>query len=102
VEDLCDAHLLAAERLLAGRGEGFEFFNLGNGGGVTVLEVIGAAREVTEVDFGYRVAPRRAGDPPVLVGSSAKAARVLGYRPQINRIQEIVATAWRAGSGRHR
>jgi UDP-glucose 4-epimerase len=98
VEDLCQAHLLAARRLLAGEGPetGFEFFNLGNGNGASVLQVIAAARAVTGVDIGYRIAGRRAGDPPVLVGSSAKATAVLGYRPEIPGIEEIVATAWRA------
>jgi UDP-glucose 4-epimerase len=98
VEDLCQAHLLAARRLLAGEGPetGFEFFNLGNGNGASVLQVIAAARAVTGIDIEYRVAGRRAGDPPVLVGSSAKATTVLGYRPEIPGIEEIVATAWRA------
>jgi UDP-glucose 4-epimerase len=98
VEDLCQAHLLAARRLLAGEGPeaGFEFFNLGNGDGASVLQVIAAARQVTGVNIGYRIAGRRAGDPPVLIGSSAKAAAALGYRPEIPSIVEIVATAWRA------
>jgi UDP-glucose 4-epimerase len=61
-----------------------------------VLRVIAAARAVTGAEIGYRIAGRRAGDPPVLVGSSAKAAAVLGYRPEIPTIEEIVATAWRA------
>ncbi len=98
VEDLCEAHLLAAERLLAphGAGRGFEALNLGNGAGSSVLEVIAAARHVTGVDFVYHVAGRRPGDPPVLVGSSARAAEVLGWRPALPRIEEIVASAWQA------
>ena len=102
VEDLCEAHLLAARRLLAGPapGRAFEFFNLGNGEGASVLQVIAAARAVTGVDLLHHVAGRRAGDPPVLVGSSAKAAAVLGYRPAIPGIGDIVASAWRARRAR--
>jgi UDP-glucose 4-epimerase len=96
VEDLCQAHLLAGERLLAGKGEGFEAFNLGNGEGVSVIKVIAAARAVTGVDIVYHVAGRRPGDPAVLVGSNQKASAVLGYRPEVHRIEEIVASAWRA------
>jgi UDP-glucose-4-epimerase GalE len=97
VDDLCGAHLLAAERLLRGGAvNGFDCFNLGNGAGSSVLQVIAAARAVTGVDFVYRVAGRRPGDPPVLVGSAAKAAEVLGWRPEIPHIAEIVETAWRA------
>jgi UDP-glucose-4-epimerase GalE len=98
VEDLCRAHLLAAQRLLSGRGPqgGFEAFNLGNGSGSSVLQVISAAREVTGADFTHRVSGRRPGDPPVLVGSSSRATEVLGWRPEIPRITDIVATAWHA------
>jgi UDP-glucose-4-epimerase GalE len=98
VEDLAAAHLLAAERLLAEHGapRGLECFNLGNGSGASVLEVIAAARAVTGVDFDHRLAARRPGDPPILVGSAAKAIEVLGYRPEIPGIEAIVATAWRA------
>ncbi|MFT3769000.1 MAG: UDP-glucose 4-epimerase GalE [Minicystis sp.] len=98
VEDLCQAHLLAGERIVADeRPEGvFEYYNLGNGNGASVLEVIAAARAVTGVDFLYKVAGRRAGDPPVLVGSSAKAAEVLGWKPAMPKIEDIVGTAWRA------
>ncbi len=97
VEDICEAHLLAAQRLLDGSaGRGFECFNLGNGEGTSVLQVIAAAREATGVDLVHRVSRRRQGDPPVLVGSSAKASAVLGYRPAIPRIEDIVGSAWRA------
>jgi UDP-glucose-4-epimerase GalE len=120
VEDLCQAHLLAAERLLSDAGQGgghprapgqggghprapgggFEAFNLGNGSGSSVLQVISAARAVTGADFTYRVSGRRPGDPPVLVGSAARATEVLGWRPEIARITDIVATAWRARQSR--
>ena len=98
VEDLCEAHLLAGERILANDGpsRGFDFFNLGNGEGWSVLQVIAAARTVTGADFVYHVKGRRAGDPPVLVGSAAKAVEVLGWQPEIPHIEAIVATAWKA------
>lgn len=98
VEDLASAHLLAAERILGDRADssGFEYFNLGNGTGSSVLEVIAAARKVTGIDFGFRLAARRPGDPPVLVGSAAKAARVLGYKPEVPHIEDIVRSAWAA------
>jgi UDP-glucose 4-epimerase len=99
VEDLAQAHVAAGERLLAGA-TGFDAFNLGNGAGHSVLEVIAAAREVTGVDFTYRAEPRRPGDPPVLVGSAERAARELGFRPEVPGIREILATAWRSGSAR--
>ncbi len=98
VEDLAGAHLLAAERILGEHSppRGFEFFNLGNGAGCSVLEIIAAVRAVTGVDFGYHVVGRRAGDPAVLVGSARKANEVLGYQPSVPRVEDIVATAWRA------
>jgi UDP-glucose 4-epimerase len=94
VSDLCRAHLLAAERLIGGQVEGAEAYNLGNGRGYSVLEVIQAARQVTGVDIRYRMAPRRAGDPAWLVGSAWKAADVLRWEPRIADIEAIIATAW--------
>ena len=94
VTDLCSAHLLAAERLMAGRVTGAETYNLGNGLGYSVLEVISAAARVTGLDIRYRMAPRREGDPACLVGCADKARKVLGWIPRIDRIDAIVATAW--------
>lgn len=94
VQDLCAAHMLAATRLLEGRVAGAEAFNLGNGQGYSVLQVIEACRRVTGVDVGYQLAPRRAGDPAWLVGSAARARVELGWQPQLNEIDHIVATAW--------
>ncbi len=94
VEDLCSAHLLAAERVLAGDDGVFEAFNLGNESGVSVLEVIRAARRVTGVDLAYRVQPRRPGDAPQLVCSARKARKVLGWQPEVPGIEAIIETAW--------
>jgi len=96
VEDICEAHLLAAERVLREEAPPFECFNLGNGSGYSVLEIIAAVRAVTGADIRYRVESRRPGDPAMLVGAHEKATRELGWRPRITGIEDIVATAWRA------
>jgi UDP-glucose 4-epimerase len=94
VHDLCSAHLVAAERLLMSRISGAEAFNLGNGKGFSVKEVIAACTRVTEADIHYRVTERRAGDPPCLVGDAGRAKSVLQWTPRITSIDEIVGTAW--------
>jgi UDP-glucose 4-epimerase len=94
VNDLCSAHL-AALRRLSGAGEsGVEAFNLGNGRGFSVLEVISAACRLTGIDIRYRIGSRRPGDPAQLVGSAEKARSVLGWEPHYNRLEEIIETAW--------
>ncbi|MCC6671655.1 MAG: UDP-glucose 4-epimerase GalE [Planctomycetes bacterium] len=95
VTDLAEAHVLALEAMEQGRAGGFQFFNLGNQSGTSVLEVIHAAEKVTGRKVPYVVGARRAGDPPVLVGSSAKIQEQLGWRPRFGSIEEIVGTAWR-------
>lgn len=95
VSDLCSAHLLAAERLLADKAQDTEVYNLANGTGFSVLEVIAACREVTGEPIRYRVIPARAGDPAVLIGDASKAMQILGWRPVYTDLQQIIATAWR-------
>ena len=92
VMDLCDAHLLALEWL--GDAGSYGIFNLGNGEGATVLEVIDAAQRVTGKKIPVNHAGRRAGDPPSLVADATKARNVLGWRPQRTAIDAIVADAW--------
>lgn len=92
VYDLATAHLLALEHL--NRGGQSDFFNLGNAKGTSVLEVIDAVKAVTGKDFRVDYSPRRAGDPPMLVGSSEKAASVLGWEPKYADIESIVSHAW--------
>jgi len=96
VTDLCHAHLLAAERLFAGKTTGAEFYNLANGAGYTVLEVIDACRKVTGMPITCEVAPRRPGDPAVLVGDATHAQEVLGWQVEHDRLEEIITTAWTA------
>lgn len=92
VLDLVDAHLLAVEKLRNG-GES-NIYNLGNGNGFSVKEVIEAARRVTGHPIPEKVVPRRPGDPARLVASSEKAKRELGWKPIYTSIEEIVASAW--------
>jgi UDP-glucose 4-epimerase len=95
VSDLAEAHLLA---LAALEGEDAAkhrlIFNLGNGQGFSVREVIESARRVTGHAIPAELHPRRAGDPAVLVASSAKAIRELGWKPSYTKLDDIVRTAW--------
>lgn len=92
VSDLSDAHVLAVKRLLEG-GES-RIFNLGNGTGFSVKEIVEIARQVTGHPIPAVVAPRRAGDPAVLIASSDKAVAELGWQPKYNSVEQIIATAW--------
>ena len=92
VSDLAQAHILALEYLLNG-GEN-NVFNLGNGVGFTVKEVIDVARSVTGHPIPAETCPRRAGDPAQLVASSDKARTVLGWQPKYADLETIVSSAW--------
>ena len=93
VSDLAQAHILALDYLL--RGGDNNVFNLGNGVGFTVKEVIDTARTVTGHPIPAEVSPRRAGDPAQLIASSAKAVEVLGWKPKYNDLGTIISTAWK-------
>lgn len=92
VTDLSDAHVLALDYLLKG-GES-DVFNLGNGVGFTVSEVIETARAVTGHPIPAVTSPRRAGDPAQLVASSEKAKSILGWKPRYEDLSTIISTAW--------
>lgn len=92
VSDLARAHVLALDYLM--RGGKSDVFNLGNGVGFTVKEVIDAARSVTGHRIPAQTVPRRAGDPAQLVASSEKAKSILGWKPEYNSLETIVASAW--------
>lgn len=97
--DLADAHILGVEHLL--KGGDSEIFNLGNGLGFSVKEVIESARRVTGKDIKVVEEPRRAGDPPALIGSAEKARTQLGWNPQYADIDTIMAHAWAWHQKRH-
>ena len=92
VDDLAAAHLLALERLEPGKGLRY---NLGIGRGYSVREVLRAAEEITGKPVPVKEGPRRAGDPPVLVASSEKIQRELGWQPHYTDIRPIIESAWR-------
>ena len=92
VEDLGEAHLLALQFL---EREPQGIFNLGNGQGYSVLEVMSAVERVTGKKVPWYRSPRRPGDPPRLVASAEKAKRELGWRPSRERLDGIVESAWR-------
>lgn len=93
VTDLARAHLLALKRLMNG-GESTAY-NLGNGTGFTVKEVVEVARKVTGHPIPAEVAPRRAGDPATLIASSDRAVNELGWKPEFNSLETIISTAWK-------
>ncbi len=93
VEDLAQAHELALDYME--HQEGAHAFNLGSGQGFSVRGVIDAAERVTGRPVPYELAPRRTGDPAVLVASSERARRELGWQPKYNDLRSIIESAWR-------
>jgi UDP-glucose 4-epimerase len=92
VTDLAQAHILAVSYLMEGNDS--NLFNLGNGIGFTVNEVIDSARKVTGDEIKAVMSPRRAGDPAQLIASSDKAKSILGWKPEHADLEEIIASAW--------
>ncbi|MCR4955060.1 MAG: UDP-glucose 4-epimerase GalE [Lachnospiraceae bacterium] len=90
--DLATAHILALEYLMEGKES--NVFNLGNGVGFTVSEVIECTRKVTGHPIPAVIAPRRAGDPSTLIASSQKAKEVLHWNPKYDSLETIIETAW--------
>jgi len=99
VSDLAQAHVLGLKYLLDGGNS--EVFNLGNGSGFSVREVIETARKITGKEINVVERDRRPGDPPILVGSSEKAQRVLGWQPQFAALETILNHAWQWHQKRH-
>jgi UDP-glucose-4-epimerase GalE len=93
VTDLARAHVLALEHLLNGGAGGA--YNLGQGRGYSVREMIGKVMEITGRPLRVQTAARRPGDAPVLIASNEKARRELGWRPEHSTLENIIATAWR-------
>lgn len=99
VSDLAAAHVLGLEYLLAGGTS--EVFNLGNGNGFSVREVIETARRVTGRAIPAQECDRRLGDAPILVGSSEKARKILNWNPQYPDLEAIISHAWNWHQKRH-
>lgn len=93
VDDLADAHVKAVQSL--SDGAGFDAFNLGNGAGFSVREVLTAVARVTDRPVPSIARPRRPGDPPVLICCAQKAQRDLGWTPRTPKLDDIVFSAWR-------
>jgi UDP-glucose 4-epimerase len=93
IEDLAEAHRLALERPAAPGA--FDAFNLGNGGGFSVLQVVEATRRVTRRPLAVEARPRRPGDPATLVASSERARTLLGWKPLTASLEGILESAWR-------
>jgi UDP-glucose 4-epimerase len=91
VVDLAQAHILAMEALDR---LGTATYNLGNGNGFTILELIETAKRVTGRDIPYTFGPRRPGDPAILIASSEKIRAELGWQPRYPQLEQIVASAW--------
>jgi UDP-glucose 4-epimerase len=93
IVDLCQAHLLALNKLL--NGGATSAYNLGNGNGFSILEVIETAKAITNKPIKTIKAERRAGDPAVLVADAAKAKKELGWQPKFSELSTIIEHAWR-------
>jgi len=93
VLDLAQAHLLALKYLEAGGKS--DVFNLGNGKGFSVLEVITEASRVTQKEIPYKISEPRKGDPAILVASSEKIQKILGWSPRFPQLESIIQTAWK-------
>ena len=94
IVDLAQAHWLALPWLAKQTSGVYKTFNLGNGAGYSVREVIDAAKKVTHLPIPEVMAERRVGDPAVLVASAQQARDVLGWQPQFNQLETIIAHAW--------
>lgn len=93
VTDLANAHILAVEYLREGKDS--DVFNLGNGSGFSVKEMIESARRVTGHEIPAKICERRAGDPARLIASSKKAKEILNWEPKFTNVEEIIASAWK-------
>ena len=91
--DLVSAHYNALEYLR--KGNNSDIFNLGKGNGYSVKEVIAVARKVTGFDIPAKEEARRSGDPAVLIATSEKAKKILGWKPEFDSLEKIISDAWR-------
>jgi UDP-glucose 4-epimerase len=99
VLDIAQAHILALKYLL--HDGATDVFNLGNASGFSVKEVIETARKITGKEIKAEFGDRRPGDPPALVGSGAKAQKILGWQPAYSNLEDIISHAWQWHQKRH-
>ena len=92
VTDLADAHVRALDRLLSGAAS--DVFNLGNGHGFSVRQVVDTVERITGLKVPVKLGDRRPGDPTALVSDASKARELLGWRPRLHDLEGIVRTAW--------
>ncbi|MBN1863388.1 MAG: UDP-glucose 4-epimerase, partial [Victivallales bacterium] len=88
ISDLAQAHMLAMDAPESGH------YNLGTGNGMSVMEIVGTAREVTGHPIPVEISPRRPGDPPRLIGDSTLAKKALGWHPEHENARDVVSSAW--------
>ncbi|MCH3990949.1 MAG: UDP-glucose 4-epimerase GalE [Lactobacillus sp.] len=93
VVDLVDAHWLALQHLI--KTNKSDVFNLGSAHGFSNLEILKAAMKATGQEIPYTIGPRRGGDPDSLVADSTKAREILGWQPQHEQVDQIIASAWK-------
>lgn len=101
VTDLVQAHLLGIEKMRNGA-KGFFAYNLGNGNGFSVLDVIQSCEKTVSKKISYQIDARRAGDPAMLVADSGKAISALGWKPEFEKLDSIVGSAWQWHKGAKR
>ncbi|MEQ9262353.1 MAG: UDP-glucose 4-epimerase GalE [Owenweeksia sp.] len=94
VVDVARAHISAVQRLMDGKAESFEVYNLGTGVGVSVLDMIKAFKKATGIEIPYSIAPRREGDVEAVYADTAKANKVLGWNTQ-KTLEDAMGDAWR-------
>ena len=92
IADLARAHVAALEYLLAGGSP--DIFNCGYGQGFSVMQVVDMVKKITGIDFNAELAPRRAGDPAILISDAKKIRKVLSWKPEFDDLEKIIADAW--------
>lgn len=94
VNDLCDAHLLAAQQLLTSDDGQAKYYNLANAVAYSVFDIVSACRRLTGQPIEYRIEPRRSGDPAVLIGDAQQAIKELGWKPHRTQLDDMISSAW--------
>lgn len=97
VDDISNAHILGLKKMK--NKKGFSTYNLGNGNGFSVIEVIESCERITDKKIDYQIVKRREGDPAVLISNSKKAQSELGWMPEYTSLDSIINTAWKWHSG---